>query len=573
MTIIDFLSQRSFVQPQQKAYTFMADGKEEKESLSYQQLDRQARAIAALLQNYRSEGQRALLLYPQGLEVIAAFFGCLYAGVIAIPAPAPEASRLKRTLPRLRAIVKDAEASLILSTPEIIALLKGTYLAESDSFEWIATAKTDWNLADDWERPELTGDRVAYLQYTSGSTSTPKGVKISHENILQNSAYIKQAWSYDTDSIAATWLPYFHDYGLVDGLIQPIYSGIPSYLMSPITFLKRPLRWLELISRYGVTNTGGPNFAYDRCVSSFKPEQLAALDLSSWRVAHSGAETIRAQTLENFVATFGACGFQRQAFYPAYGLAEATLVVTTRKLEEAVKILSLDVDALKVNCAREATEASRGSWTVVSCGHPIGDFQTAIVNPETCCLCEEGEIGELWIAGSSISQGYWHRIQETKQVFAAYIRNSDRGPFYRTGDLGFFQDGEFFFTGRLKELIVIDGVNHYPQDLEITIEQSHPLIRVNSVAAFAIEVDGREGLAIAAEIQSQPKQPEAIIRAIQQAIAQNHEIEVVGIALLKKGGILKTSSGKIERRACAQEFLAGTLEAWMVWQNRQLLLK
>ena len=566
MTIIDILGQRAADQPQQKAYTFIVDGKQEGESLNYQELDRQSRAIAAVLQDYRDQGQRALLLYPQSLDVITAFFGCLYAGVIAIPTPAPEASRLKRTLPRLKAIIKDAEATFILSTPKIIALIK-KYASVDAELQCIATTELDWSCADNWQKLKLTGDRLAYLQYTSGSTSTPKGVKISHENILQNSAYIQQAWSYEPDGISATWLPYFHDYGLVDGIIQPLYTGIPSYLMSPMTFLKRPIRWLEIISRYGVTNTGAPNFAYDRCVSNLKPEQLATLDLSCWRVAHSGAETIRPQTIENFVDSFADCGFRRQAFYPSYGLAEATLLVTCGRPEDTVKVTNLDVDALKVNRVREATEATKNSWKVVSCGHPIGDFQLAIVNPETCCQCEAGEIGELWIAGSSISQGYWHRPEATQQAFSAYIKNSDRGPFYRTGDLGFLNDGEFFFTGRLKELIIIDGVNHYPQDLEITIEQSHPLIRANCVAAFAIEVDDREGLAIAAELKRQPQEPDKIIEAIRQAIAQNHEIEVVGIALLKKGGLLKTSSGKIKRSAFAREFLLGTLQTWTVWQK------
>lgn len=338
-SLIELLRYRAQNQPDKTAYTFLQDGDTEADSLTYLELDEQARAIGALLQSLKAKGERALLLYPQGLEVIAAFCGCLYAGVIAIPVPPPDAARLKRTLPRLQAVVEDAQASLVLTTSYIKSTIEelGSEIPEFQSLHWLATEEIPIELAQEWKEPGVNSDTLAYLQYTSDSTSSPKGVMVSHGNLICNSACINQAFRYTNDSISATWLPYFHDYGLVDGLMQPLYAGIPSFVMSPLAFIKRPERWLQTISRYRVTHSGGPNFAYEYCVRKIPPEQRSTLDLSCWLTASIGAEPICQETLEAFVEAFSECGFRRNTFKPGYGLAEATLVVSfTKKAKELV---------------------------------------------------------------------------------------------------------------------------------------------------------------------------------------------------------------------------------------------
>ena len=331
-TIVELLRSRAVEQPQDRAYTFMVDGKKEGDSFTYAELDRQTRAIAATLQKHNAEGERALLLYPQGLEVIAAFCGCLYAGVIAIPVPPPESGRLKRTLPRLRSIVRDAEATIALTTAGILELIE-TVKDEFPEFEqmrWIDTAQVDINLADEWVDPKVNKDQLAYLQYTSGSTSTPKGVMLTHYNLMHHCHNLQQACGYDSNSVTVTWMPYFHDYGLVEGMMVPLYNAHPCYVMSPFSFIKRPLNWLRNMSQYKGTHSQAPNFAYDLCTRRIKPKQIAELDLSFWEAAGNAAEPINPHVMAKFVETFSPCGFKWETFAPSYGLAENTLLATTK---------------------------------------------------------------------------------------------------------------------------------------------------------------------------------------------------------------------------------------------------
>lgn len=576
MTLIELLRKRVLDQPDKHAYTFLIDGSKESAPLSYGKLDLQARAIAALLQQYQAQGKRVLLLYPQGLEVIAAFCGCLYAGVIAIPVPPPESGRLKRTLPRLRAIVKDADASFALTTAKILSLVENELaeFPELEQMRWIDTEQIDLALGDKWQDPKIALDQLAYLQYTSGSTSTPKGVMLTHYNLMFHLATLQQACGYEADSISTTWMPYFHDYGLVEGLMVPLYNGTPCYVISPFAFIKQPLQWLRNITRYRVTHSQAPNFAYEQCLRRVQPQDISELDLSCWQVAATGAEPINPQVVARFAETFAACGFSPQAFTPAYGLAENTLVVSSKPKGKEPVFCTLEAAALQQNRIVEADSAQEdGVRTIVSCGCLVGNTQVAIVHPETLERCAVDEVGEIWVSAPSMAQGYWQRPEETERTFKAYIKDTGEGPFLRTGDLGFLKNDQLLITGRIKDLIIIRGSNHYPQDIEWTLQQLNPALRPDYGAAFSIEVDGEEKLVVVQEVKrrSQNLDAQKLIVDISEAIAQEHELQVYSIVLAKSGNIFKTASGKIQRRACRDHFLAGKLDIIAAWcENSQL---
>lgn len=580
-TIVELLFGRASQQPEQRAYTFLVDGKVEGSNLTYAQLDYKARAIGALLQQYRARGERAMLLYPQGLEVIAAFCGCLYAGVIAIPVPPPEAGRLKRTLPRLQAIAKDAQASVVLTTSAILSLVEEfrEQIPEFHAIRWIDTEQVALELAESWSDPAVSSSDLAYLQYTSGSTSTPKGVMISHENLMFHSAYLNKACGYTPDSITVTWMPYFHDYGLVEGLIQPLYNGSPCFVMSPFAFIKRPIHWLQAISRYKGTHSQSPNFAYDQCVRRISPEQRSTLDLSSWRAAGNAAEPINAKVMESFFAAFEPYGFRWNTFCPAYGLAEDTLLVSSSQQTDTPVLCKLDAAALEKNRIVAASKYDNIVRTVVGCGRLVCDTKVAIVNPETLTQCAPDEVGEIWVSDPSVAQGYWNRPEETECTFRAHLADTgvseagrSPGPFLRTGDLGFLKDGELFITGRLKDLLIIRGTNHYPQDIEWTVQRSHPAFRPEHGAVFSVDVDGEERLVIAQEIERHHRNLDVneVVEVIRQAVAENHELEVYAVLLLKTGSILKTSSGKIQRSSCQAGFLAGSLDVVGTWTAKKV---
>ena len=567
-TIVELLRWRTLLQPEQRAYTFLVDGKVEGPNLTYAELDCKARSIGALLQQHRAPGERALLLYPQGVEVIAAFCGCLYGGAIAIPVPPPEASRVKRTLPRLQAIIKDAQASFVLTTSTILSLVEEfrEQIPEFQAMRWIDTEQVGLELAEEWQDPAVSSDMLAYLQYTSGSTATPKGVMISHGNLMFHSAYLKKACGYTPDSITVTWMPYFHDYGLVEGLIQPLYNGTPCFAMSPLAFIKRPIHWLQAISRYKGTHSQAPNFAYEHCVRKISPEQRSTLDLSRWRAAGNAAEPINPKVMESFFAAFEPCGFRWNAFCPAYGLAEDTLLVSSSQQNAAPVLCKLDAAALEKNRIVDADKHDNVARTVVGCGRLVCDTKVAIVDPETLIQCAPDEVGEIWVSDPSVAQGYWNRLEETECTFRAHLADTGKGPFLRTGDLGFMKDGELFITGRIKDLIIIRGTNHYPQDIEWTVQRSHPALRHEHGAAFSV-VDGEERLVVAQEIERRYPNLnfDEVFETVCQTVADHHELAVYAILLLKTGSILKTSSGKIQRKACRASFLDGSLDAIGTW--------
>ncbi len=571
-TLVELLQHRCKTRPERIVYTFLADGETESGNLSYEELDRQARAIAVQLQHLRAGGSRAILVYPYtaGHKFMAAFFGCLYAGVVAVTDNPPRSSQ---SLVELQERIESSGATVALTTQSLLAQIKsqkpGFLEKPGFSIPWIATDTIPMTETEEWIEPNLDGDTIAYMQYTSGSTGTPKGVMVTHSNILHNSAVIYQCFQHSPTTSGVMWLPMFHDMGLVGGVIQPIYCDRPTVLMSPVALIQRPWRWLEAISRYRATTSGGPNFAYDLLWRQATPEKLANLDLSCWEVAFSGAEPVRAETLERFAETFAPCGFRRLAFYPCYGLAEATLFVSGGWKDSAPRVKYLDADALAENRVVEVSPEAGGK-AMVSCGKSWLGSEIAIADPETLTSLPENRVGEILIAGPGVAKGYWRQPEETERTFRVYLGEGEkRGPFLRSGDLGFLSGGELYITGRIKELMIFWGRNRYPQEIEQTVQKCHPGLRFGCGAAFSIEVEGEEKLVVAFEVERsylKKLKVEEIVGAILQAVAEEQTVDVWAVALLKTGSIPKTTSGKIRRGECRRQFLAGSLSVVGEWR-------
>lgn len=568
-SLVDMLRYRSLHYGNCRAYTFLADGETESATLTYAQLDRRACAIAATLADRGAKpGDRAVLLYPPGLDFITAFFGAMYAGVIAVPCYPPHRLQLARSLPRLTAILANAEPSTILCTAEVAAATPAwvAHAPELNALQCITTDVLDDGASVAWREPEVGPSTLAFLQYTSGSTAAPRGVMVTHGNLLHNLANIDYVEENNADSVSVSWLPVIHDMGLIEGVLEPAYAGYPAYLMSPATFLQRPFRWLRAITKYRATNSGGPNFAYDLCVRKVNAEQRATLDLSSWRVAYNGAEPIRSETLTEFYRAFSDCGFRWRSFYPVYGLAESTLLVTSGR--RAYQPIFLDTDASALSDGRIDEIGSSRQVRLTSSGPPTPGTDVLIVNPDTHRRSAPREVGEIWLSSASITKGYWRREEETSRTFGALLADDGSGPYLRTGDLGVLINGELFVAGRLKDLLIVRGVKHYPQDLELTVERQHPAIRPGCVAVFALEAHD-EHIAVAAELD--PRQLDLtrmisdLIGRICGAVAEIHGIQLHTIALLKPGALPKTTSGKIPHRACAQALSGGQLAELVRW--------
>ena len=564
-TFGDLLGRRAARQPDRVGYVFLGEDvsdASQETAITYAALDARARAVAAGLRRQGvGVGDRALLLYAPGAEFLTAFFGCLYAGVVAVPTFPPDPFRLERTLPRLLATTVDADPVAALTTSDLLPLagMLSEHASRFGELRWIATDAADIavaDAADDFAAPSLTGDSVALLQYTSGSTGTPKGVVLTHANLLHNVRQIQDFFAVTPDSRGLSWLPPYHDMGLIGGLLEPLFVGMPIWLMAPFDFLKRPVSWLQALTRIGATASGGPNFAYDLCARKTTPEQLAALDLSSWSVAFNGAEPIRRATLERFAERFGPAGFRASAFLPCYGLAEATLIVGGGSLAStagAVERAALEVGEV----VAVAVDAKPGPDALVSCGPVAADQRIAIVDPDSLCRLPTDRVGEIWLSGPSVAAGYWGRPDETAEVFRAKLAEDDTD-WLRTGDLGFVRDGELVITGRLKDLIIIRGRNHYPQDLELSAEQAHPSLRPGCTVAF---LDGDDQLVVVTEAArgADALDPADIASAVRTRIAEDHSVQVGTVVLLAAGEVPKTSSGKVRRRDCARMLAAGEL--------------
>lgn len=572
-TFVDLLLERASRQPDKQIYTFLKGGETELASLTYGGLDTSARAIAAQLQTLCRPGDRALLLYQPGLDFVSAFLGCLYAGVIAVPAYPP---RRNQSLVRLQSIIANAEAAVVLTTAD----LRSTLLERSDeefrfqAAQCVATDSLPESLAQAWFQPDLQSQSLAFLQYTSGSTGDPKGVMVSHGNLLHNSAMIDRCFGHSQQSRGMIWLPPYHDMGLIGGILQPLYADFPVTLMAPVDFLQKPMRWLQAISRDRATTSGGPNFAYDLCCRKATPEQIAALDLSCWEVAFTGAEPVRAETLEEFARTFEPCGFRPEAFYPCYGMAESTLIITGGAKTALPQVCRVEGMALEQNRVVSAQPHQEDARDLVGCGQAHLGQRIAIVHPETLKPCALNQVGEIWVSGDSVAQGYWNQSELTTRDFRARLADSESNGetqyYLRTGDLGFIRDNELFITGRLKDVIIIRGQNHYPQDIELTVERSHSALRPGCGAAFTVDHKGAERLIVVHEVERSALrrlEVQPVVNSIRQAVAAQHGLDLFAVVLVKTGSIPKTSSGKIRRRACRSEFLANALEVVEDWSQ------
>jgi acyl-CoA synthetase (AMP-forming)/AMP-acid ligase II/acyl carrier protein len=577
-TLVEALTSHAMKSPTRTIYTFLSDGEENEISMTLGQLDQQARILASLLSHKGLKGERVLLLFPPGLDYIRAFFACLYAGAVAVPAYPPQPERLNRTLPRILSILKDCEPRLILTDSMILSLqaILTEYAPELKNIEWFAADSLPDRPAEGWSPPLITPSTLAFLQYTSGSTGEPKGVVLTHANLIHNLLNTKQRFGMSAQTRQFSWLPPYHDMGLIGDLLTPLYAGGQVFHMSPFDFLQKPIRWLRAITKYKIDISGGPNFAYQYCVKRITEEEKRGLDLSSWKVAYCGSEPISAHTPEAFTKAFTLCGFQAKSFYPCYGLAEATLLVTGGVRGGGYRSVprSKNFQAPWMSNSLRARLPELGEW--VSCGKNLRGQRIAIVRPDTHRECPDRIIGEIWIRSPSVAKGYWKRPNQTQQTFRARIRQTREGPFLRTGDLGFTQDGELYVTGRLKDLIIIGGINHFPQDLESTAEAAHPAVRKGCSAAFSIQNGYEEKLVLTLEIdtgriptdeKNRIKFYEEISRNIIASIVKKHEVEVFALSLLDKSELPKTSSGKVQRQDCQQLYLDNELKFLYHYQS------
>lgn len=574
-TMSDVLAQQAADDPTRTAYIFL-DDRDGAVEMSYGELDRRARVIAARLQLELQPGDRALLVYPPGLDFIAAFFGCLYAGVVAVPATYPKP---RRPMPRLNRIAVDCDAHVALSTGATLATLDPELLsADAATSQWIATDELIDELADQFEAPVVHGNDLAFLQYTSGSTSDPKGVMVSHANLLNNLECIRQSFGIgemEEDHVSATgvfWLPAYHDMGLIGGVLTPLYMGGRSVLMSPTAFLQRPMRWLQAISDYRATISGAPNFAYDFVARRTKAEEREKLDLSMWRLAFCGAEPIRAETFALFAEALAPCGFESKSLYPCYGLAESTLLAAGPDFHHEPTVLVVNRQALSEHRVAVACgEPEEMTQKLVGCGQAMPGHTLLLVDAATGKVCGEDEVGEVLIQGPSVAGGYWNRDEETADEFGASVAGYE-GKFLRTGDLGFKHDGELYVTGRLKDVIIIRGRNHYPQDIEQSAEAAHPALLMG--AAFALEnagleVGGAERLVLVNQVDRQYRDTDwdQVVQAIRRSVVEHHEIDPYAIVLIRQTSLPITSSGKVQRSLCRDQYLAGELKVVHAWTN------
>ncbi len=580
-TLVDLAESQAAQRPDDPLYLMLSEEGEVASRCTFADLDRQAKAIAAALQERQFSGRRAVLVYPPGLDFLYAFFGCLYSGVVPVPVYPPRLAKsyakpdaADADLAAFRGIFANAEPAAVLTTRSIRAKADRS-ICESDPLRQILWLDTDGLLQDpqdgssSWCRPGIQSTDLAFLQYTSGSTSSPKGVMVTHANLLHNQEMIQQTLQTSPQSVGVGWLPLYHDMGLIGHALHALYMGCPIYLMAPATFIKRPIRWLQAISRYRATCSGAPNFAYEMCLRTVTESQRAELDLSCWTAALNGAEPVRADTLDRFATTFAGCGFRRDAFVPCYGMAEATLLVTGPRQRTTPRCCPLPAEPLDQDQPLGSTTPTVAAQRVVSCGYSPNGQQVLIVDTQTHEPLPPRRVGEVWVAGPSVAQGYWNRPDDTRHTFQATLAHGG-GPFLRTGDLGFLADDELFVTGRIKDMIIIRGRNHYPQDIEQTLTDVHPALNGECGAAFTLDVDGQEGLGIAWQVRREYRNhldAEPIVAAIRQAVWKKHALAVRAIALLKPHSLPKTSSGKVQRHACKTGFEQGTLNTITIWRE------
>ncbi len=560
LTILNTLENHVKNTPDKIIFRYIVNDLDAPKIVTFKELDCEIKKVASILQKEYKQGDRALLLYSAGLDFIYAFFGCLYAGIIAVPAYPP---RKNQKADRLKSLIEDSDAKVVLTTKKIYEISKNIF--EEDKYFVNMPSVTTDDIVDynPFKKVLVESKDLAFLQYTSGSTGSPKGVMINHTNIMHNMKIIYQSFGHNSKSIIASWLPHFHDMGLIGGVLQPIYAGCQAVLMSPTYFLQKPIRWLNIISKYKVTSTGSPNFGYELCVNTCRMEELEALnlDLSSWYAAQNGAEPILYDTIQRFTEKFSKYGFNEISHQPCYGMAESTLLISNVKNTNKINIVSLNKEKLKANIIQFTNK--KVALNLVSCGYVWEEDEVIIVNDKTFEKLEENRVGEIWVKGRSIAQGYWGDKEKTKEIFHAYTNDTNEGPYLKTGDLGFIHKGELYVCGRVKDLIIIRGRNYYPQDIELSAYSSHEALVDMGAAVFSIEDDGSEKLIIIQEIKRtyiRKCNKEEIFKSIREAVALEHELEVYDIVLLKPGKLLKTSSGKIQRYKNKKAYLDVSLE-------------
>jgi acyl-CoA synthetase (AMP-forming)/AMP-acid ligase II/thioesterase domain-containing protein/acyl carrier protein len=562
-TLVDILGERAVRRPGRIAYAFLPGGESEEARFTYAELDLRARAIAVWLSAASAAGDRVLLLGSSGPEFVSGVFGCLYRGAVAVPAYGLDPARIGRTFSRLQRMVQDARPVVGLTTASSLRLVEDLVRIhpELGSVRWTATESIPSELAADWKRPPIHADTLAILQYTSGSLAAPKGVMVSHGNVLANEKMMQEAHDYTEENTFVGWIPLAHDWGLIGNVFQPLYTGAPSALMPPEAFLQKPVRWLRAISRYKNVSSGGPPFAYELCASKIAPEEREGLHLENWNFAGVGASPIHPGTLDRFAAAFKDYGFRRKAFFCGYGLAEATLLVSDSEKITEPRILRVERTALERNEVVIDPPAGVAANELVGCGKAAAGEKIVIVDPKSGAACAPARVGEIWVCGPNVTQGYWNNPSETQESFCAVLADSGEGHFLRTGDLGFLHQGELFVTGRLKDLIIIRGRNLYPEDVEMTVERCHRALRPGCTAAFSVPGEFDEGLVIVQEVRaSQQTDLTDIMGAIRQAVFREHEVVAQTIVLVQERSVPKTSSGKLQRPACRAAFLSGTLE-------------
>ncbi|WP_280272610.1 fatty acyl-AMP ligase [Nocardia wallacei] len=537
------------------AFTFLPDGEHESHSWTFAELERRTRALAARLSEAAAPGERALILAPDASDFVLAFLACQYAGVVAVPVYPPFPLSSDRRVATLRAITRDSGAQVVVSgVPEDARGVLGSVAPELSALTWIGIdAGTDTG----FEPVPVSGADTSFLQYTSGSTSTPKGVVVTHEALMHNQELICRTMGYDVHSRVVGWLPLFHDMGLMGTVVPAVYAGCSTVLMPPLQFIQRPVRWLRAVTEYSATITGGPNFAYELCCRRIGESDREGLDLGSLEVAFNGAEPIRATTLERFAEVFGPHGFDARSFYPCYGLAESTLFTTGAVRKQGAVAVEVDREQL-----RQGHFTPGRGQVLVSSGRTELHRSLAIVDPDTRVPLPDGAVGEIWIGGPDVAAGYWKNPAATAETFHARTTGPDAGRYLRSGDLGVLHDGELYVVGRRKDLIIIGGRNYYPQDIEDVVENIGPAVRRGCTAAFAAEHGGSEELVVVAEVKLGAGGGDLaeLTAAVRSAVAAEFSITPREIVLVAPGTLPKTSSGKLQRHACRAEYEAGTLD-------------
>ncbi|AUX42315.1 peptide synthetase [Sorangium cellulosum] len=556
-TLVDVLKQRAARQPDRTAYIFLADKGRREERLTYAELDREARKMAAFLLGLGAPGDRVVLLYPPGLEYVVAFLGCLYAGMIAVPLYPP---RRNQKLFRVQEIFKNASPVAALTCASLYETVSD-FLRSEPGYGGVGVYSTTGLPGDgEGDLPEVKAHELAFLQYTSGSTGAPKGVMVGHSNLMANGRGIRGCFRTSEEDVFVSWVPLFHDMGLILNIVEPLYLGALSVMMSPLDFVQSPLRWLEAITKYRGTVAGGPNFAFNLCVEKIAPEKVAALDLRSWRVAYNGAEPIRAETLEHFTRKFAPAGFVHQAFHCCFGMAESTLLVSGGDTTALPVVSAFDKAALAARSARPP-ERDDSAAVLVGCGSALEGHRMCIVDPGDRRALPDGEVGEIWLAGPSVAGGYWNRPDASRETFEATTASGD-GPFLRTGDLGFLHGGDLYVAGRMKDTIILRGRNLYPQDIEAVVSTCHPALKAHSAAAFAVEVEGEEHVVVVQEVARGSKSTawSEVFPVIHQAVAESHDLGLHAVVLIPTGSLPVTSSGKVQRHAARARYLEGSLD-------------